>query len=414
MKILITGGARPNFMKIAPLVRAMKKYDNIEFKLIHTGQHYDYILSKVFFEEFELPEPYYYLNVGSCDHGEQTGRIMIEFEKICKLENPDIVVVIGDVNSTAACALVSSKLHIKTAHIESGLRSFDKKMPEEINRLVADICSDYLFCTIEEAATNLLKEQIHSDNIYLVGDSMIDNLLYYYNKVRRSILKSDNYDAMLTLHRPSNVDNKKTFKRILKAIEFLSTKYRIRFPIHPRTRKMLDKYNLNEMLKNCIVSEPIGYLEMLSLLKSSKTVITDSGGLQIESALLKIPCITLRENTEQTDTLSDGHNILVGSDTEKIIKEVEYRINNDLNLKDIDDGLRDGNVANRIIEILLNKDNKKIDSNIKISNITDDEFDFGLINKYTDKGHTDHCSKRIVWGDGECECKYNKSNQIPH
>jgi len=357
MKILITGGARPNFMKIAPIIRAIKKYDDIEFKLVHTGQHYDHQMSEVFFEEFELSKPDYYLGVGSGEHGEQTGKIMIEFEKICKKENPDVVIVIGDVNSTMACALVSSKLHIKTAHIEAGLRSYDMKMPEEINRIVSDICSDYLFCTIREAEFNLTAEGIDTNRIFIVGDTMIDNLLYYSDKAK----KIDNqYDILLTLHRPSNVDDKETLQSILEAIKHLSLKYNVRFPMHPRTEKMIEKFDFNHYIENCLKSNPVSYIELVSIMKSSKLILTDSGGIQIEAALLKTPCITLRDTTEQIDTVFHGHNILVGSDTFKIIEESELRIEKDLKLTDIKDDLRDGNAAKRIIEILREKLNKII------------------------------------------------------
>lgn len=353
MKILLTAGARPNFMKLSPIVRALKKYHpNIIFKIVHTGQHYDPNMSDIFFKELEIPEPHHNLCVGSMSHGEQTGYIMIEFEKVCIKEKPDLVVVIGDVNSTLACALVAAKLHIKVAHVEAGLRSYDMSMPEEINRLVADSVSDYLFCTIKEAVVNLKKENYSNNRIFLVGDTMIDNLLHNINKISHNPYGNDPYIAV-TLHRASNTDDKDKLKNILIAIDKLAEEYKVIFPIHPRTQKKILEYRLESYLQCIEILNPLGYIDFLTLIKYSKVILTDSGGLQIEAAALKIPCVTMRENTEQIDTLNYGNNILVGSNSDKIYNYTLERLSPKYKLKKLDDDLRDGKSAERICEIMV-------------------------------------------------------------
>ncbi len=307
MKIILVCGARPNFMKIAPIVRAIVKHnasfsaDSIEPVLVHTGQHYDYEMSQVFFENLELPEPDFHLSVGSGTHAEQTGRIMIEFEKILLQEKPDIVVVVGDVNSTLAGALAAVKLHIPVAHVEAGLRSYDRSMPEEINRLLTDAISDYLFTPSPDADENLKKEGIAEEKIFLVGDVMVDSLLHNKEKAEHSQilsrlgLKEGNY-ALLTLHRPSNVDEKERLLNIIRALKEISQRLPIVFPAHPRTQKRLKEFNLlnqspftNHQL---LLIEPLGYLDFLCLMMKARFVMTDSGGIQEETTVLNIPCLT--------------------------------------------------------------------------------------------------------------------------
>jgi len=314
MKIINVTGARPNMMKVAPLMEAMKKHRELKPVLIHTGQHYDEKMSKVFFDDLSMPEPDIYLGVGSGSHAEQTAKVMIEFEKILTSERPDMVVVVGDINSTMACAITAVKLHIPVAHVEAGLRSFDRTMPEEINRIVTDSVSDYLFTTSEDANENLKREGIPDEKIYFAGNVMIDTLLRHREKAQKSDiikrlgLKERGY-AVLTLHRPSNVDGKENFKRILDAILQIQKRIKIVFPIHPRTLKMIKGHGLfdfAEELKNLAVVEPLGYLEFLKLMTDAKFVLTDSGGIQEETTILNIPCLTLRENTERPVTVTEG------------------------------------------------------------------------------------------------------------
>ncbi|MCK4351997.1 UDP-N-acetylglucosamine 2-epimerase (non-hydrolyzing) [candidate division WOR-3 bacterium] len=329
-KIFLIGGARPNFMKLAPLLEELKKYPS-KFNpiLVHTGQHYDYELSGTFFYDLVLPEPDLYLGVGSGTHGDQTGRIMIEFEKVVLKEKPDLIIVVGDVNSTLACAVVGSKLMIPIVHVEAGLRSFDRSMPEEINRLVTDMLSDYLFTTEESGNKNLLHEGIPNSKIYFVGDIMIDSLFKSLETARKSNilkklgLRSKEY-AILTLHRPSNVDTKKILSQIISAIEEITKSMKIVFPIHPRTKKNVAKFNLSlrlRRIKNLILTQSLGYLDFLCLEKNANFVLTDSGSIQGETTVLNIPCLTLRKNTERPITLEIGTNSLVGNNKSKIVKE---------------------------------------------------------------------------------------------
>ncbi len=351
MKILLTAGARPNFMKLAPIIRELKKHPEIDFQIVHTGQHYDDNMNDVFFRDLDIPKPNYNLGVGSGSHATQTAKIMLEFEKICDYEKPDLVIVIGDVNSTLACALVASKLHIDIAHIEAGLRSYDLKMPEEINRLVADQVSKYLFCTIPEAVDNLRKENYKEDRIFLVGDTMIDNLLYNVSKINHNPYGDEPYIA-LTMHRDTNVDNKEILEELLRTLKHISNHYKIIFPMHPRTKKKVEEFGFQKYLVNIETLEPLGYIDFLTLIKYSKLIITDSGGLQIEAAALQIPCITMRDTTEQVDTLKYGHNVLVGHDYGKMIHEFVIRTQPNFELPKLDDGLRDGKVSERIVALL--------------------------------------------------------------
>ena len=337
MKIIFVVGARPNFMKIAPLMRAitshnLKKPDfRIEALLVHTGQHYDYEMSQVFFDDLELPEPDIYLGVGSGTHAQQTGRIMIEFEKILVKERPHLVVVVGDVNSTLAAALTAAKLHI-----EAGIRIYDLSQPEEINRLLTDHVSDYLFTTTEYENNNLIKEGIVESKIFCVGNIMVDSLLSYKEIARkrdiltRLALNKKSY-ALLTLHRPDNVDEKQNLINILSAVVAISHEIQIVFPVHPRTVKRLNEFGLTDQFREndksgsssesrILILDPIGYLDLLQLEMNASFIITDSGGIQVESTALGIPCLTLRERAAWPITLEQGTNILVGQDRTRLME----------------------------------------------------------------------------------------------
>ncbi len=368
LKIISVVGARPNFMKIAPLIKAIEKYNSsndgnyIQHVLCHTGQHYDQQMSDVFFEHLNLPKPDYYLGVGSGSHAYQTANIMIEFEKVLLKENPDLVIVVGDVNSTIACSLTAIKLGIKVAHIEAGLRSFDRTMPEEINRILTDAISDFLFVTEKSGINNLLKEGISEDKIFFVGNLMIDSLLYSLplsDKSRiltRYNLKPKEY-SVLTLHRPSNVDDYEQLKRIVAFINYISEKKKVLFPIHPRTSKNLTRFNLTEQLNgNVIFIEPLGYQDFIKLVKESLFVITDSGGIQEETTYLGIPCITLRNSTERPVTVEIGTNYLVGNDL-SLTYSIVLDILNGKSKKGKIPELWDGKASERIVNILCDKFN---------------------------------------------------------
>ena len=368
MKIVLVAGARPNFMKIAPIIRAVKKHNRqlktknskLKILLVHTGQHYDTRMSKIFFKELEIPQPDIYLGVGSGTHGEQTAKVMIKFEKVLFKEKPDLVMVVGDVNSTLAATLCAAKLHIPLARIEAGLRSYDREMPEEINRVVVDVLSDYLFTPSPDANENLKKEGIPKEKIFLVGDVMVDTLLQFKIKssklkvLEKLNLKSKKY-ALLTLHRPSNVDNQENFLKILEAMKKISQKIPIVFPIHPRTKKNMERFKLNKSSKNIFIIEPLGYLEFLKLMMESRFVMTDSGGMQEETTVLKIPCITLRDTTERPTTIKEGTNTLVGNSTKKIIKEAEKILNKRESKLGHIPLFWDGKAAERIVSVIAQK-----------------------------------------------------------
>jgi len=321
MKIVSVVGARPQFIKCAPVSRELRK-EHTEI-LVHTGQHYDPNMSEIFFEELQIPKPDYNLGVGSGSHGKQTGEILIKIEKVLLQEMPDLVIVYGDTNSTLAGALAAAKLHIPVAHVEAGLRSFDRTMPEEINRIVTDHLSDLLFCPTQTAVDNLLHEGIIR-GVHLVGDVMVDAL--EFNKevaeehsqiLKRLGLTSKQY-LVLTVHRAANTDNRKHMENIIEAAG--GVRLPVVFPVHPRTKKCLVDYGMWDRLPpNVIITEPQGYLDMLKLIRHSCKVLTDSGGVQKEAYLLGAPCITLRENTEWIETLHDCWNVLVSSDDQKIM-----------------------------------------------------------------------------------------------
>jgi len=355
-------GARPNFMKIAPIHRIMKVSEKFDPVLVHTGQHYDTAMSRIFFQDLGLPEPDVYLGIGSGTHARQTGAIMIELEDIVLDKKPKLVLVVGDVNSTLAAALVASKLHIPVAHVEAGLRSFDRSMPEEINRKVTDAIAGFLFVTEESGKENLLREGVSPGNIYFVGNVMIDSLMNHLQKARHSdIISRLNLDhqsyALLTLHRPSNVDQKETFQNILSALEQIEKKIPVIFPIHPRSRKMIERFQLGHLIdnmKNLKLSDPLGYLDFLHLMKNARFVLTDSGGIQEETTVLGIPCLTLRYNTERPVTVDIGTNVIVGTETDKIVMESEKILSRHAKKGKIPP-LWDGNSAQRIVDILERK-----------------------------------------------------------
>lgn len=330
-KVIHIVGARPNFIKIVTIVEEMARYPHhFEQVLVHTGQHYDDEMSQVFFDDLNLPQPDVYLGVGSGSHAEQTARVMLAFEPVLVEQQPDLVVVVGDVNSTLACTLVASKLHIPIAHIEAGLRSFDRTMPEEINRVLTDQVADLLFTTERGANENLLREGVDEEKIHFVGNVMIDTLLQRKERalaldtLEKYRLRPQNY-ALLTLHRPSNVDVPEVLSGILNALAEVQARLLILFPAHPRTMERIQEFGFEERLAamtNLQVTEPLGYLEFLNLMMSARLVLTDSGGIQEETTILGVPCLTLRKNTERPVTVTEGTNTVVGSDPRRIVTEV--------------------------------------------------------------------------------------------
>ncbi|MCX5653838.1 MAG: UDP-N-acetylglucosamine 2-epimerase (non-hydrolyzing) [Planctomycetota bacterium] len=323
--ILNVVGTRPNFMKIAPLMRAFQARPEVRPVLVHTGQHYDERMSRLFFEQLEIPRPDVNLEVGSASHAAQTAEIMKRFEPVVEQYRPDLVLVVGDVNSTIACALVAAKRQVAVAHVEAGLRSFDRTMPEEINRLLTDAISDFLFVTEPSGLENLRREGIPDEKVFFVGNVMIDTLLANLEKARRTAVLEDlclqarGY-AVMTLHRPSNVDDPQTFGRILGAVRTIAEDMPVVFPIHPRTRKNMARLGLDEGGPGGLhLVEPLGYLEFLRLMAEARLVLTDSGGIQEEATILKVPCLTLRENTERPVTVDVGCNQIVGTDPNRIL-----------------------------------------------------------------------------------------------
>jgi UDP-N-acetylglucosamine 2-epimerase (non-hydrolysing) len=348
-------------MKVAPIHKAFQKYpDKINHLICHTGQHYDANMSKVFFDELEMPKPDYYLGIGSGSHAEQTGKVMIEFEKVLLKEKPDAVIVVGDVNSTIACSLTASKLLIKVIHVEAGLRSFDREMPEEINRILTDTISDLLFVTEESGLINLENEGISKDKIHFVGNVMIDSLINQLPKAERSgILNQLNLNpneyVLLTLHRPGNVDSLEQLSLLVKMLNQISGKRKVVFPIHPRTRKNIKSLSLNEKLSDeIILTEPIGYIDFLALIKNAELILTDSGGIQEESTYLGVQCITLRKTTERPVTVEKGTNQLFGDDLQKA-EEAAFKVLNGEKKKGSIPELWDGRTAERIASIIIGK-----------------------------------------------------------
>lgn len=352
--ILHVVGARPNFIKAAPVWNAIHELEEINQILVHTGQHYDSIMSDIFFEELSIPQPDYNLNIGSNSHARQTAAIMIKLEDLILKNTPDLVMVYGDVNSTVAAAMVCSKISIPFAHVEAGLRSFDRNMPEEINRIITDQLADLLFTPSEDGDQNLVKEGVDKGKIFFVGNVMIDTLDKLNSKARmpKKFEQLNNY-ILVTIHRPSNVDDINNLKSILDNLIKVSNTHPVIFPIHPRTKQVLlnsqTKYNY---IENLYLIEPLGYLEFLGLMKNAKAVITDSGGIQEETTWLGIPCITIRKNTERPVTIKMGTNQLIGLDYNTIpsvINSLNYE--RQLNTKP---PLWDGSASVRIAGIVKN------------------------------------------------------------
>ena len=406
MKILTIVGARPNFMKVAPIIAAINKHngrivagdngasesssETIQHILVHTGQHYDELMSGSFFNDLNLPKPDVHLGVGSGSHAAQTAEIMKKFEEVVLAEKPDVVVVVGDVNSTIGCALVTSKISFDSSgsrpmivHVEAGLRSFDRSMPEEINRIVTDHVSDLLFVTEESGIQNLLKEGVSLDRIHLVGNTMIDSLLTFKDKAEESTIceklglrtghgkhgNSIRPYALLTLHRPSNVDNNEGFLSILAGLEELAKDLPVIFPVHPRTRQRIKEFGLDlhagpsaaalmgngetpgNARSGIVLTDPLGYLDFLCLMKHAAIVVTDSGGIQEETTCLGIPCVTVRENTERPITVESGTNVVAGTKKEKVQEAIRRQMKRKVGAAMPKNW--DGRAAARIVDILI-------------------------------------------------------------
>ena len=369
LRIINIVGARPNFMKIAPLMAEYQEYPEIEALLVHTGQHYDERMSRLFFDELEIPRPDINLGVGSASQARQTAEIIQRFEPVVLEYLPDIVLVVGDVNSTIACALVAVKLGVKVAHVEAGLRSFDRKMPEEINRLLTDAISDFLFVSEPSGLENLRREGIPEEKIFLVGNVMIDTLRRNLAKAEESrILEdlglSEEGYGIITLHRPANVDDPMILEKFLQVFHAIGDQMPVIFPVHPRTRATMAKCdnfaNITEIdgpmalgsRKGVFITEPLGYLDFLKLMAHARIVLTDSGGIQEETTILKVPCLTLRENTERPITVEIGSNAIAGTDPEAIFKAFQQAMSDKKKQSKIPE-LWDGYAASRIVKILI-------------------------------------------------------------
>ena len=359
MKIVAVVGARPNLMKIAPLLREARAYPDIHCVLVHTGQHYDARMSDAFFEDLGIPAPDHYLGVGSGTHAVQTAQVMIALEPLLLDESTDVVVVVGDVNSTLAAALVAAKLGMPVAHVEAGLRSFDRAMPEELNRLLTDAISELLFTTERDAETNLSREGIPAERMHFVGNVMIDTLLMQLERARtlempaRLDVPQRGY-ALLTLHRPSNVDSPEVLGRLIDVIAQAQAQFPVLFPVHPRTRARLRDSDLGARvaaLPGLRLLEPLGYLEFVGLMADARVVLTDSGGIQEETTILGVPCLTLRENTERPVTVSEGSNQVVGTDPTRITSALRAALAAPPARRHAPE-LWDGHAAERIIRIL--------------------------------------------------------------
>ncbi|MDD5638798.1 MAG: UDP-N-acetylglucosamine 2-epimerase (non-hydrolyzing) [Candidatus Pacebacteria bacterium] len=355
MQIFIILGTRPEIIKMSPIIRECQKR-HLNFSILHTNQHYSQNLDKIFFKELNLPQPRYNLNVGSGTHAEQTAKILLGIEKILIKEKPDIVLVEGDTNTVLAGALAAAKLHIKIGHIEAGLRSYDREMPEEINRILTDHCSDLLFAPTKKAKEILLQEGISSKKIFVIGNTIVDavfqNIKLAEQKseiLKKLHLQKEEY-FLLTAHRQENVDNRERLKGILKGVELISQKFSLPviYSIHPRTRKMLKKFKLS-VSTNINLIEPLGYLDFLKLQKNAKLILTDSGGIQEEACIMKVPCVTLRDNTERPETLLVKSNILAGTNPQKIMKSAKKMLNLKKQWKN---PFGNGTAAEKILEVI--------------------------------------------------------------
>lgn len=360
MKVLNVAGARPNFVKIAPILRAMQRHPQLEPILVHTDQHYSPELSRSFFEELAIPAPDFNLGAGSGSHAQQTARIMLAFEPVLLQCQPDLVLLVGDVNSTLACALVAAKRGVRVAHVEAGLRSFDRSMPEELNRILTDQLADVLFTPSIEAGENLRREGIEQERIQFVGNVMIDSLRRHLDEAvarsvwRRWSLQPKQY-AVLTLHRPSNVDDRETLLRIIRTMVLLQERVPIVFPVHPRTgpsiRGLTERGECSTP-SNLHITDPLGYLDFMSLVSRSALVLTDSGGVQEECTYLGVPCLTLRSHTERPVTVTEGTNVVVGLDRDRILREAGAILEGRFKQGRIP-AFWDGETAPRIVDVLL-------------------------------------------------------------
>jgi UDP-N-acetylglucosamine 2-epimerase (non-hydrolysing) len=361
LKVINVVGARPNFMKVAPIVAAMKQRpQQFQPLVVHTGQHYDAAMSDSFFLDLNLPQPDVHLGVGSASHAAQTAAVMERFEPVVLQEKPDWVLVVGDVNSTLACALVCVKLGVKVAHVEAGLRSRDRTMPEEINRLLTDQIADLLLTPSHDADTNLFAEGIPPERVRFVGNVMIDSLFQNLERARGSQVRTklgvaDTDYAVLTLHRPSNVDSETTFAPILSALEAITQTVPVIFPVHPRTRKTIAELGLSDRvaaIRKLRLIDPLGYLDFLNLYSGARLVLTDSGGIQEETTALGIPCLTLRENTERPITVELGTNVVVGTDTNRIVTAARAALNGSAKKTAHQLPFWDGHASERILDAL--------------------------------------------------------------
>jgi UDP-N-acetylglucosamine 2-epimerase (non-hydrolysing) len=356
--IMLVVGARPNFMKAAPLLHALRREAQFRYTLVHTGQHYDVALSEQFFRELQIPDPDVNLEVGSGSHAEQTAAIMRAFEGVVMKDPPDWVCVFGDVNSTVACALVSAKLGIRIAHVEAGLRSYDRSMPEEINRIVTDAIADVLFTPSADAAENLKREGVDKDRIINVGNIMIDTLMQQRDEQRaQTILQSHRLHAQefvyVTLHRPSNVDHREQLEKIVQYLDVISRELPVIFPVHPRTKKKLDTFALALPSRSTFHQvDPVGYLTSIAFAEHARFVLTDSGGLQEETTVFHTPCLTLRPNTERPVTISEGSNKL--TDLTKLLSDVQAILGGPLRIGKVPDGW-DGKASERIVRAFLTR-----------------------------------------------------------
>jgi UDP-N-acetylglucosamine 2-epimerase (non-hydrolysing) len=361
LRLAVVAGARPNFMKVAPIIRAARASQDLDTRLVHTGQHYDDQMSAQFFRDLDIPQPDVHLDVGSASHAVQTGRIMIAFDKALDETSTDIVVVVGDVNSTLACAVVAIKRGIQVAHVEAGLRSHDRTMPEEINRLLTDRISDYLFTTEPQAGENLRLEGTPEEKIFFVGNVMIDTLLAHRELARKrsTVLNRLGVEprqyAACTLHRPSNVDTIEDARRTVQAVSALAKRLRVVLPLHPRTAARLEAFGLLDSVhQQAVVTEPLGYIDFLTLLDQARLVLTDSGGIQEETTVLGVPCLTFRQNTERPITVTQGTNRVVGLDPMRVGLAADEIISQGEPVARIPD-LWDGHAAERIVTILRNQ-----------------------------------------------------------
>jgi UDP-N-acetylglucosamine 2-epimerase (non-hydrolysing) len=368
MRLLSVVGARPNFMKIAPIVAELRRYPDIQHLLVHSGQHYDKLLSGNFFSDLELCAPDLNLEIGSASHAAQTGEVMKRLEPVLLEFRPDMLIVVGDVNSTLAAALTAAKLHIQVAHVEAGLRSFDMAMPEEINRKLTDAISDLLFVTEQSGVDNLKREGVDPEKIFLVGNVMIDSLLRHREMAERApildllgIMGRDGCKSygLLTLHRPSNVDERDVLGRILETVHDLAADFPVYFPVHPRTRKNIDSFGLGRYLSHglphqsgIVALDPLSYVNFLCLMQHARLVLTDSGGIQEETTVLGVPCLTLRENTERPATVEYGTNQVVGLNRERILAAARPILKNSFSPQDRVPPLWDGQAAARIVQII--------------------------------------------------------------